>query len=82
MVDDDIALRGMLTMSLEFENFEVTEASSAVEAIAILRSCPDNFLVVLDMGMPPNEHLPTEGIRVLDWITESAADVKVVVLTG
>ncbi len=82
VVDDDIALRGMLTMSLEFENFEVTEASSAVEAIAILRSYHDDFLVVLDMGMPPNEHLPTEGIRVLDWITESAADVKVVVLTG
>ncbi len=81
LVDDDPALRGMLGFSLEFAGYEVTEAGSRLEAINLLNS--QQFQVVLlDMGMPPHEHTPLEGLAVLDWISSAQASVNVVVLTG
>ncbi len=82
VVDDDIALRGMLGMALESKGFTVIEAGSANKAIAILQADKEIYLVVLDMGMPPNEHLPTEGIKVLNWITDNSVTIKTIVLTG
>lgn len=80
LVDDDIAIRGMLSLSL-MASYQVLEADSAVSAIDCLQKQPVD-LVVLDMGMPPNEHSPEEGLKVLDWIKSSACHTKVVVLTG
>lgn len=82
VVDDDIALRDMLVMSLQSTGYQVAEAISADNAISFLKTNQDCFLVVLDMGMPPNEHLPTEGVKVLDWVSQYTLDVKTVVLTG
>lgn len=82
IVDDDAALRGMLSMSLQGEGYQVAEVNSADNAISFLKKHKDCFLVVLDMGMPPNEHLPTEGVNVLDWINQYTLDIKTVVLTG
>jgi len=82
VVDDDAALRAMFAMSLEAEDFTVAEASSADDAINFLKVNLDFSLVILDMGMPPNEHLPTEGIRVLQWVSECSSDINVIVLTG
>ena len=81
LVDDDPALRGMLGFSLELAGYQVTEVGSRVDAIQKLQS--DSFQVtLLDMGMPPHEFTPQEGLAVLDWIRVKDALAKVVVLTG
>ena len=81
LVDDDPALRGMLGFSLELAGYQVTEVGSREEAIKALQS--DSFQVILlDMGMPPHEFTPQEGLAVLDWVRVKDALVKVVVLTG
>ena len=81
LVDDDPALRGMLGFSLELAGYQVTEVGSRTDAIKALQS--DCFqVIVLDMGMPPHEFTPQEGLAVLEWVRVKDALVKVVVLTG
>lgn len=81
LVDDDPALRGMLAFLLETAGFEVLEADSHRSAITSLQS--NRFqVVILDMGMPPNEHTPEEGVAVLNWLQQQRLASKVIVLTG
>ena len=81
LVDDDPALRGMLGFSLEAAGFNVVEAESRNQAISELGK--ENFQVVLlDMGMPPSEHTPDEGVAVLNWLNDNQPNVKTIVLTG
>ena len=81
LVDDDPALRSMLGFSLESVGYTVFEASSRLEAIDCITSKSVN-VVLLDMGMPPAEHTPEEGLAVLDWLSLNQPEIKVVVLTG
>lgn len=81
IVDDDPALRSMLGFSLETEGYSVLEAASREQAIARL-SENDIQVVILDMGMPPSEHTPDEGLAVLDWLNDYAPQIKTIVLTG
>ncbi|WEJ62258.1 response regulator [Thiomicrorhabdus lithotrophica] len=81
LVDDDPALRGMLGFSLELAGYQVTEVGSRADAIKALQT--ESFQVILlDMGMPPHEFTPQEGLAVLEWVRVKDALVKVVVLTG
>jgi len=81
LVDDDPALRGMLGFSLESVGYLVTEANSRTEAIHFLNQ---NIypVILLDMGMPPHEHTPQEGVAVLEWLQVNQPQVKTLVLTG
>ncbi|MDG6779109.1 response regulator [Thiomicrorhabdus sp. zzn3] len=81
VVDDDDALRGMLAFGLEFEGYKIMEASSRKEALSLLASQPFQ-VVVLDMGMPPHEHTPDEGLAVLKWLEDNQPQIKTLVLTG
>lgn len=81
LVDDNPALRGMLAFSLESEGYEVIEAGSKSEAIILLQK-HSIWIVVLDMGMPPNQYTPEEGLAVLNWLMKNQPETKVVVLTG
>ena len=81
VVDDDMALRGMLTMALELQGHTVHEAENRESAIAALRQHAFD-LILLDMGMPPHEHDLDEGLAVLDWLQMHPRSVKVIVLTG
>ena len=80
-MDDNVALRGMLAFSLETAGYEVIEAASREEAILELKqySIP---VIILDLGMPPNQYTPEEGLAVLDWIVANQPETNVVVLTG
>jgi DNA-binding NtrC family response regulator len=81
LVDDDPAVRGMLGFSLESAGYQVLEAGSRTQAIDALKA--DTVAVVLlDMGMPPNEHTPQEGIAVLEWLNFHQPQVNTIVLTG
>ena len=81
LVDDNSALRGMLSFSLETAGYEVIEAESRAEAILQLKQYLPP-VVVLDMGMPPNQYTPEEGLAVLDWIITNQPETNVLVLTG
>ena len=78
LVDDFADAREMYTTYLEFEGFEVTTASSAVEAIKLaVADRPD--LILMDAGLP--------GMTGWDAITELKADARtheipVLMLTG
>jgi DNA-binding NtrC family response regulator len=81
LVDDNDALRGMLGFSLEMMGYDVLEAESRPKAILQLKKHMPP-VVILDMGMPPNQYTPEEGLAVLDWIIANKPETNVVVLTG
>lgn len=81
IIDDDPALRGMVAFALEGAGFEVVEAESRESAIQSLQSHIFK-VVVLDMGMPPNEHSSDEGVAVLEWLQLNQPQTKTLVLTG
>lgn len=66
---------------LETKGYVITEACSRKEAIESLKEATPQ-VVILDMGMPPNEHTADEGLAVLDWLSSYQPQVKTLVLTG
>jgi len=79
IVEDDLALRKQISFAFE-NNFNIIEAQDRKEAIKILEK-NEVSLVILDLGLPPYEDSPIEGLKILDYINEYL-NVKVVVLTG
>lgn len=64
VVDDVPSARKMLTDMLEAQQFKVAEASTGVEALAVLESFEDIEVVVTDYNMPDmNGHELTRRIR-------------------
>ncbi|MBN2646358.1 MAG: response regulator [Thiotrichales bacterium] len=81
LVDDDPALRGMVAFALEGEGYAVDEAESQTTAKAAFDHT-EYPIVILDMGMPPNEHTTKEGVDVLAWLGIYHPMTLVLVLTG
>ncbi len=81
IVDDDAALRSMLSMVLEGEGHEVMLARDRPSALAQLQQHAFDVLF-LDMGMPPHEHTTEEGVKVLAWLQAHPRRLKTIVLTG
>ena len=76
VVDDEEALRTVLSGELMSEGYEVRSAGDGDEAIANLEK--ERFdLVLLDIKMPR-----VTGFEVLKHIKEKYSDTKVVMLTG
>ena len=79
LVEDDIALRKQVCFSLE-KNFNVFEAKNRRETIAVLKK--NNIdIVLLDLGLPPSENTPNEGLKLIDHILGKDL-AKIIVLTG
>lgn len=79
IVDDDDALRSQLRWA--FDEFDVTEAQDRRSAVAALRRVePD--VVLLDLGLPPNVHDISEGVRTLEAIQHERPEAKVIIITG
>jgi CheY-like chemotaxis protein len=51
VVDDDLAVREMMHMMLEYMGYDVADTSDGIEALEILRSSSDHFIVLLDLMM-------------------------------
>lgn len=81
VVDDDLALRAILSMTLESEGCLVSQAENVEQAKTHLLQGGFS-LVLLDLGLPPNEHTPEQGIELLNWIVQQGYHLKVIVLTG
>ncbi|MEN6317705.1 MAG: response regulator [Syntrophaceae bacterium] len=79
LVEDDAALRKQICFSLE-NTFRIVEAANQKEAIDALKNNKID-IVILDMGLPPHEGTPEEGLKVLDHILEKYM-CKVIILTG
>ena len=78
IVDDEPTVRGFVQFSLRVAKFEVIEASSGAEGLALIRaSVPD--LVLLDIRIPG-----LDGIEVLRRIraTPATKSLPVIFLTG
>jgi len=76
VVDDEDALRTVLSSELTNEGYEVQSASDGDEAISELQKAAFD-LVLLDIKMPR-----LNGFEVLKFIKEHHATSKVVMLTG
>ena len=79
LVEDDVALRKQIRFSLE-SSYDVLEAGNRKESIERLKSNVID-IVILDLGLPPHEDIPEEGLSLLDHILHQYA-CKVIILTG
>lgn len=79
LIEDDEALRKQLRFTLENENC-ICEAGNRNEAVEALKKCnPD--IAIVDLGLPPNENSPEEGLFIIDHIN-CCYNSKIIVLTG
>ena len=75
VVDDEPAIRILLKRCLEPEDYDVITASDGDSALAAMRKCqPD--LVILDILMPG-----LDGFEVLEFIRQRA-DIPIIMLSG
>ena len=76
VVDDEDALRTVLSAELEGEGYQVTTAADGQEAINVLTSSVFD-LILLDIKMPN-----VDGFEVLKFVKEKHPKTKVIMLTG
>lgn len=76
MVDDDAALRAVLTLGLNGWGFEVAEAADAGEAIATFRSFAPS-VTVLDLWLPDRD-----GLSLLAEMRDLDPGAAVIIITG
>jgi DNA-binding NtrC family response regulator len=82
IVDDDPLISESLAFVLG-PQFDLTCASDRMSAVAQLRAMPGPpDLALIDLGLPPAPHLPTEGFKLIGDLLAHAPDVRIVVLTG
>lgn len=76
VVDDEDALRTVLSAELEGEGYQVATAADGQEAINILGTSAFD-LILLDIKMPN-----VDGFEVLRFVKEKHPKTKVIMLTG
>ena len=81
LVDDDALIRESLAYALA-PDYEVTHAGDREGAVRALRGgfVPD--LALIDLGLPPVEHLPNEGFKLIGDLLAHEPGVRILVLTG
>lgn len=76
IIDDEKSIRKTLREILEYEKYQVDEATEGLEGISLIQK--EKYDVVLcDIKMPK-----MDGIDVLEKITESNIDIPVVMISG
>jgi DNA-binding NtrC family response regulator len=76
VVDDEDALRTVLSSELANAGYDVSTASDGDEAITVVQNKKFD-LVLLDIKMPK-----TDGFEVLKFIKKNLSQIKVIMLTG
>ncbi len=77
VVDDEEPIREVVCSMLRHASFRCEQASSGVEALAILKDDPDFQLVLTDMMMPE-----LDGMGLLDAVITRYKDLPVVMVTA
>ncbi len=82
LVDDDAIIAESLQYVLSPE-FEVAIACDRTQAIEQLRGMAEPpQLALVDLGLPPDIHLPDEGLAVIDHLHRHYPETRVLVLSG
>ena len=81
LVDDDALISESLAFALAGE-YEVTCAADRVAAVEGLREGLRPDLALIDLGLPPDAHLPNEGFKLIGDLLAHAPQVRILVLTG
>ncbi len=79
IVDDEPGIRRQLKWA--FDGVDVQLAEDRKSAIAKQAESPGS-VVLLDLGLPPNQDGPSEGLATLKAIMEKTPHAKVIVMTG
>ncbi|HKQ44937.1 MAG TPA: PEP-CTERM-box response regulator transcription factor [Rhizomicrobium sp.] len=80
LVEDDVGLQKQMRWALSPHAVEV--AGSRAEALARISTSKPFHVVVLDLGLPPDENGASEGLKALDEILNAAPRTKVIVASG
>ncbi|MBV8165893.1 MAG: response regulator, partial [Alphaproteobacteria bacterium] len=78
-VEDDTGLQRQLRWS--FPQYDVLAASNRATALRTVQTAQPP-VVLLDLGLPPEPHSPTEGLATLEEILKVAPGTKIIVMTG
>lgn len=82
IVDDDSLIRDSLRLALA-DSFNVHLAENRSQAIELLRSMSSPpQLALIDLGLPPTPHRPTEGFRLIAELLAHSPGIKIIVLSG
>jgi DNA-binding NtrC family response regulator len=81
IIDDDPAINTMIALVLQDQGYHVENAYSTEQAQQYLTAhrCA---IVILDLGLPPDEHTPDQGFGLLNWIQAHQTGCHIIVLTG
>ena len=80
LIEDDLGLQKQMRWALA--PYKVDIASSRDEALAKLSGTQVYHIVVLDLGLPPDENGASEGMRALDEILSNYPNTKIIVASG
>jgi DNA-binding NtrC family response regulator len=82
IVDDDPLIRDSLRLALA-NSFNVHLAENRNQAIEVLREMKTPpQLALIDLGLPPTPHRPTEGFHLIAELLAHSPDIKIIVLSG
>src|SRR5271165_3284238 len=80
LVEDDLGLQKQMRWALS--PYQVEVANGRAEAVAKLSAAQSCRIVILDLGLPPDENGASEGLRALDEILSVRPNAKVIVASG
>ena len=82
IVDDDSLILDSLRLALS-DSFDVHLAENRNQAIQLLRGMDSPpKLALVDLGLPPTPHRPTEGFRLITELLAHSPSIKIIVLSG
>lgn len=79
LVEDDLGLQKQVSWSLD--EYDVQVAGDRESALSQIRRF-EPAVVILDLGLPPDENGATEGLATLEQILMLAPATKIIVVTG
>ena len=82
IIDDDPLITDTLHYVLS-KHFEVCVADSRAQAKSLLRQLDaPPALALVDLGLPPMQHKPDEGFKVIGELLAHSPNIKIHVLSG
>lgn len=82
IVDDDPLIAESLALALD-EDYRVTIVESRTQAKSLLQKMPEvPSLALIDLGLPPAQHLPEEGFALIEELLAFNYNIKILVLSG
>ncbi len=82
IVEDQADVRQTLRRLVESMGLETDEATNRTDALAMMDEDPEIGAVLLDLGLPPDEHGYSEGVEFLKEVSQRSSLTKVIVITG